>query len=169
MPLSLLNNRISLSTFRGLLNLTIGQVNTNVTDIATNTANIATNTADIATNTSDISGNTAAILLKQDKSAATTLNYTYRTQTASYALLDSDANSMIKITNSAPTNLTVPSTSGFTTFRIGVPVIVYNSDNSTDDVTIVPVSTVDAGSLIITPGTSAILVMTGNDAFARIV
>lgn len=163
MTLSLLNNRISLPIFRGLINAIVTACNTNTTDIATNTADIATNTSDISALNSS----------KQTANAVSTLRYNYNTSvTTNYTLLGTDENSIFDITNIGATVFNLPNTGTIAQFSLGGTVIVSNNEASGGNIVLTPTgaSTLQVGTLSATllPGETAWVIRSGTNRYKRL-
>lgn len=163
MPLSLLNNRISLPTFRGLINAIVTACNTNTTNIATNTSNIATNTSDISALNSS----------KQNANAVSTIRDNYdSSQTGNYTLLGTDANKIFDITNTGASVFNLPATGTIAAFNVGDKVIVANNQSSTNDIVLTPTggSTLQVGTLSATlaPGETAWVIRSGTNRYKRL-
>jgi len=163
MPLSILNNRIHLDTFRGLINAIVTQVNTNTTAIAA--AEV-----DIAQNTSDISNLDTS---KQDATAVSTLRDGYdSTETGNYTLKGTDKNIVYDITNTGASVFNLPATGTIPLFLVGDKVIVVNNEASTNNIVLTPTggSTLQVGNLSNTliPGDSAWVIRTGTNRYKRI-
>jgi len=164
MPLSLLNNRISLPTFRGLINAIATQVNTNTTDIDAVEADIVTLEADVVNLNST----------KQTASAVSTIRDSYDdTQTGNYTLLTTDKNKIYDITNTgSDTVFNFPATATVPGFVVGDKVIVVNNKNSTNNIVLTPTGAASFAatnlSLTLTPGDSAYVIRTGTNRYKRI-
>lgn len=161
MPLDSVLSRQALSTFRATLNLWKNAINTLVTDVDAVEADVATLQGEMTTAQADI-------LLKQDASARSTLNYNYRGTALSTTCLNTDYNGLIHVTNLGATNFTLPAPSGLTNFRAGVPVILYNATTSSNDVTVVPSGCTYLGSTTIVAGECAYIVMINATTWARL-
>lgn len=123
MPVSIVPNRLILTAWRAILNTWASAINSNATNIATNTANIATNAAGIASNVT-------AIGLRQLANSNSTLNYKYRTRSASDVLTSGDVNGIIHITNTTTCTFTF-ALGVLPSFNVGQVFIVANDATST--------------------------------------
>lgn len=163
MSLSLLNNRISLSTFRGLINAIVTACNTNTTNIDTNTSNIATNTSNIS----------ALQTSKQNANAVSTVRYDYDTTlTGSHTLLGTEENKMFDITNTGASTFTFPQTGTIPQFVLGATVIIINNSASTNNIVLTAGGgvTLVTGNLstTLTPGDRAWVVRSGTNRYTRV-
>jgi hypothetical protein len=161
MPLSLLNNRISLSTFRGLINACITAVNTLVTEMATALPAITTLEGEMNTAQADI-------LLKQTAFARSTTNSNYRGAAITVTCVDSDYNGLIHITNLGATTFNLPAPSGLSSFSNGTYVILYNDTTSLSAVTVNPIGSTYLGSTNIVAGEAAHIVKISGTTWLRV-
>lgn len=147
-------NRKTLGAIRTILNSWAAAINTVQTDVATLQTEMNTAQADI--------------LLKQDISARSTLNYNYRATAISITCLNTDYNTIIHVTNVGATNFTLPAPSSLTNFRAGSVVILYNATTSSNDVTVVTSGSTYIGSTAIVAGECAQIVMISSTTWARL-
>lgn len=155
MPLTHINNLESGIAVRAQLNATVDQVNTNVTNIATNTSSIATINSTLTT--------------KQDTKSLSTLVNGFRVATTNITLLNTDTNYVILVTNTGATTFTCPPTGSIALFQTGAPFYVVNNGSSTNNITLTPGAAVTINGVVtITPGTSALMIMTGTNTYLRI-
>jgi len=161
MSVNIVSNRTTFAAFRTVLNTWASAINTLITDV-----NLTE--ADIATLQSEMNTAQADILLRQDISARSTLNYNYRGTAISITCLNTDYNTIIHVTNVGATNFTLPTPSSLTNFRAGSVVILYNATTSSNDVTVVPSGSTYLGSTAIVAGEAAQIVMISATTWARL-
>jgi len=162
MPLDIINNGETGASVRTKLNLVVAQVNTSVDDIDAVEADVATLQGEMVTAQADI-------LLRQLANARSTLNYNYRgTASATITCLNTDYNTIIASVNAAPTTFTLPSPATLPAFVIGNCVIIYNSPDSSDAITITPSGGTYKGSTNVAIGEAAHIVMTTATQWDRI-
>lgn len=162
MAVNTVNNRQILSSFRSTLNTWAAAINTLIT-------NVADNTADIVDINADINDLSAALDLKQGINQKSTLTMSYRTATGADALMDSDGNGVIEITNSGSSNFNIPVTGTIPSVIIGNVFIVSNNPTSSGAITITLSGGVTlTGSTNIAVGTSAYIIKTGTNSFKRL-
>lgn len=161
MAVSIVTNRKILSSFRTILNTWAAAINTLITDVDAVEADVATLQGEMTTAQADI-------LLRQEISARSTLNYNYRGTAISITCLNTDYNTIIHVTNLGATNFTLPAPSSLSNFRAGSVVILYNATTSAADVTVVPSGSTYLGSTTIVAGESAQIVMISSTTWARL-
>jgi outer membrane murein-binding lipoprotein Lpp len=160
MSVATVTNRLLLASFRSTLNTWRSAINTLITDVDAVEADVATLQTDVTTLDAD----------KQDASTLSTLNYGVRATNTDFTLLNTDINYIIIVTNAAPSIATLPPTASISPFKAGCPFWVSNSPASTDDVTLTPGAsvTITGASMIISPGESALVVMTAANTYRRL-
>lgn len=162
MPVNIVSNRITLAAFRTILNTWRALINTNESDIATAEGNITTLQGEMTTAQADI-------LLRQLKDSKSTLNDGFRATAISITVLNTDINNIIQITNTAPTNVTLPAPSSLANAaNDGSKVLIYNKSTSTDIVTLVPSGCTLIGNTGVSQGETVWLIRTGATEWTRL-
>lgn len=162
MPLTLLNNRISLSSFRGFINACITLVNSLETQVTAAESDITTLQSDMATAQ-------AGILLKQNANAISTLNDGYRATAISINVLTTDYNKILHVTNAGATNVTFTAPSTLAAFaNDGGKFLVYNDATSVGAVTLVASGCTLVGNTNVSQGETVWIIRTGATTWTRL-
>jgi hypothetical protein len=162
MSVSIVSNRITLSSFRAILNTWQAAINTSQTDITTAQGDIATLQGEMNTAQADI-------LLKQTANAISTLNDGYRALGIAGNLLNTDYNKIIHFTSGGALTFTFAAPSGLANFaNEGGKFIVYNDATNGGNITLTPSGCTLVGNVTVTPGQTVWIIRTSATQWTRL-